>query len=137
MLDRKSLIGGLAVGDIFHAEYPNGASCICLVLWVNNETVKARRVTTQETLEFDRESGIENDNNAHSLATINSVAPLPKEVHDVFLAMDRKYQHFMAMDEKSRFAQEPEKFKLTNPEKEAFRFVDTYYPSHPLPDLSR
>src|ERR1700730_17697916 len=100
MLDRKSLIGDLNVGDIFHAEYPNGASCVCLVLSVNDASIQARRVTTQENLEFDRQTGVESNSNTQSLAVINSVAPLPAEIYTVFLAMDHKYQEFMAMDEK-------------------------------------
>jgi hypothetical protein len=31
MTDREFLLAKLAVGDIFHAEYPNGALCICSV----------------------------------------------------------------------------------------------------------
>jgi hypothetical protein len=67
------------------------------------------------------------------LAVTDSVAPLPPEIHDVFLAMDRKYQGFMAMDEKSRFEQDPELFKLTGVEKNAFRFIDSHYSSNRMP----
>jgi hypothetical protein len=133
MLDRKDLIESLGVGNIFHAEYPNGASCICLVLAVGEDSIQARRVTTQENLIFDRQTGVERDSNARSLATINSVTPLPAEIHDVFLDMDRKYQAFMAMDEKARFDQDPQRFKLTEAEKNAFRFIDTHYSANPLP----
>jgi len=134
MLDRKTLIGNLNVGDIFHAEYPNGASCVCLVLSVNDASIQARRVTTQENLEFDRQTGVERDSNAQSLAVINSVASLPAEIYNVFLAMDHKYKKFMAMDEKSRFEQNPEQFKLTDVEKKTFRFIDSHYSSNRLPD---
>ena len=137
MLDRKTLIGDLNVGDIFHAEYPNGASCICLVLSVNDTSIRARRVTTQENLEFDRQTGIERDDSAQSLAVMNSVAPLPAEIHDIFLAMDRKFRARMAMDEKSRFELSPEDRKLTDAERKAFRFVDTYYSSNLLPSPAR
>ena len=60
MPDRKPLLAKLDVGDIFHAEYPNGAKCICLVLSVNDATIDARRVTSQENLEFDRQTGKRN-----------------------------------------------------------------------------
>jgi hypothetical protein len=135
MLDRKTLIGNLNVGDIFHAEYPNGASCVCLVLSVNDASIHARRVTTQENLEFDRRTGVESDSNAQFLAVINSVAPLPGYIHDVFLAMDRKYRALMAMDEKSRFEQDPERFKMSRAEKNAFRFIDSHYSSNLVPPL--
>jgi hypothetical protein len=58
-LDRRTLLGALDIGDIFHAEYPNGAKCICLVLLVDDRTIQARRVTSQENLEFDRQTGVE------------------------------------------------------------------------------
>jgi hypothetical protein len=132
MTDRKTLIGKLGVGEIFHAEYPNGAS-VCLVLSVNDTSIQARRVTTQENLEFDRQTGVERDSNAQSLAVINLVAPLPAQIYDVFLAMDQKYRAFMAMDKKSKLEQDPDQFKLTNAEKQAFRFIDTHYASNPLP----
>ena len=133
MSDRETLIGKLDIGNIFHAEYPNGASCICLVLSVNDTSIQARRVTTQENLEFDRQTGIETDSSAQSLAVIDSVAPLPDDIRDVFLAMDRKFRAHLAMDEKSRFALAPEDRKLTESEKRAFRFINTFYPSNPLP----
>ena len=50
MLVRQTLIGNLRVGDIFHAEYPNGASYVCFVLSANNATVQARRMTTKKIL---------------------------------------------------------------------------------------
>lgn len=131
MTDREVILAKLAVGDIFHAEYPNGASCICLALAVNDAIIQARRVTTQENLEFDRQTGVERDNNAQSLAVINSVAPLPIEIHDVFLALDRKYG--AASDD--IFDSNPEYFKLTDSEKQAFRFIDSHYASNPLPPL--
>jgi len=134
MLDRKALIGELDIGDIFHAEYPNGAKCICLVLSVNDATIQARRVTSQESLEFDRQTGIEKANGEEPLAVINSVAPLPAEIHNVFLELDRKYAAVHGRDD--IFERNPEYFKLTDAEKKAFRFIDKHYASNPLPTSS-
>lgn len=134
MNNREDLIGNLAPGDIFHAEYPNGASCICLALAVNDAIIQARRVTTQEHLEFDRQTGMERDSNAQSLAVIDSVAPLPPEIHSVFMEMDRKNGELMAMDEESRF-KDLERLKLTDAEKNARCFVDSHYASNPLPPV--
>jgi len=133
MPTREDLITGLSPGDIFHAEYPNGASCVCLVLSVTNDAIRARRVTTQENMEFDRKTGNENDDSGGAVAIINSVARLPPEIRAVFLEMDRKYRTFMAMDEISRFNLPSEQTKLTGAEKNALRFIDAYYPSNPLP----
>jgi hypothetical protein len=130
MLDRKTLIGNLDVDDIFHAEYPNGASCVCRVLSVNNRTVYARRMTTQENLEFDRQTGVEKASDGGSLAVINSVAPLPPEIRDVFIALERKYGQIKPEDWDDP---DLERFKLTNAEKNAFRFIDSHYSSNLLP----
>jgi uncharacterized membrane protein YfbV (UPF0208 family) len=62
---------------------------------------------------------------------INSVAPLPAEIHDVFLELDRKYA--AVHGRKEVFEQNPEYFKLTDAEKRAFRFIDSHYASNPLP----
>jgi hypothetical protein len=131
--DREALIGSLAVGDIFHAEYPNGASCICLVLSVSDTEIKSRRITTQEILDFDRKTGREKDSNAQSLAAIDSITPLPAEIHDVFLGMDKKFKAIMDLDEKSRSELDAEQRKLTGDEKKALIFVGSHYASNLLP----
>jgi hypothetical protein len=136
MTNRKALIGNLAPGDIFHAEYPNGASCICLALAVNDAIIQAKRVTTQENLVFDRQTGLERDSNAQSLAVIDSVAPLPSEIRSVFLEMDKKNRELMAMDEESRF-KDLERLKLTGAEKKALSFVHSHYSSNLLPPLTK
>ena len=127
---RKTLIGNLRVGDIFHAEYPNGASCVCLVLSVNNAAVHARRMTTQENLEFDRHTGMERVNDGQTQAVINSVAPLPSEIHNIFLALDRKYGQ---IEPKDWGESDLERFKLTEAEKKALLFVGTHYAANQLP----
>jgi hypothetical protein len=60
------------------------------------------------------------------------VAPLPPEIRDVFLGIERKYGQMRPKD-----WDEPdlERFKLTDDEKQAFRFIDTHYSSNPLPPL--
>ena len=131
MLDRKTLIGNLDVGDIFHAEYPNGASCVCRVLSVNDAAIHAKRMTTQENFEFDRHTGIERVNDGQAQAVINSVTPLPPEIHNVFLALERKYGQIQPRDWDGP---DLERFKLTEAEKKALLFVGPYYSSNRLPD---
>ena len=78
---REIALRNIAVGDIFHGTCPNGASLICLVTSVTEATIHARRVTTQEDIEFDRELGMNRSSDGRVLATIDSVAPLPADIH--------------------------------------------------------
>ena len=133
MADRRALLANLSVGDIFHAECPNGASCVCLVLALDDIAIQARRVTTQENLKFNRETGVEQVTDEQTPAVINSVAPLPVEIHDALLKLDQKYKALMTMDEKSRFT-DPERLRLTDAEKKALIFVNSHYSSNLLPD---
>lgn len=130
MFDRGTLLGNLAPGHIFHAEARNGASMICLVLSINETSIRARRVTSQEALEFDRRTGKTEVGEERIPCVINSVAPLPSEIHDVFLALDRKFGQITQKD-----WDEPDlaRTKLTEAEKKALRFVGPYYASNPLP----
>jgi hypothetical protein len=119
MADRKTALNNLAVGDIFHAESPNGASLICLIMAVTETTIQARTVTTQKHLEFDRQTGIAKWGDEPVLCTIDSVTPLPADIHNVLLGIDRKF----------RLEQEPERLKLHDAEKRALLYVDSHYSS--------
>jgi|SRR5581483_12072442 len=136
MFDRKTSLSNLSVGDIFHAEYPNGASCICLVLAVGENAIHAKRVTTQQNLLFSRQTGVEEVARDEPRAIIDSVAALPPKIHNTFLEMNRKYETLMSMDETSRFA-DLEQHKLSEAEKTALLFVADHFPSNPLPPISR
>jgi hypothetical protein len=70
-------------------------------------------------LEFDRRTGVaiwEGD----VRCTIDSVAPLPLDVHQVMLAIDRKFRLESNLD----------RLKLSDAEKKALIFVDDYYPEN-------
>ena len=120
MADRKAALNNLAVGDIFHAESPNGASLICLVVAVTRTTIKARTVTTQKNLEFDRQTGAAEWGDEPALCTVDSVAPLPADIHNVMLGIDQKF----------RLEQQPERLKLKDAEKRALLYVDSHYSSN-------
>ena len=122
MRDHKALLGNLAVGDIFHADSPNGASLICLVVSVTESTIHARTVTTQTQLEFDRQTGVAVWGDDQVPCTIDSTAPLPLEVHNVMLGIDSKF----------RLEWNPERLKLNDAEKQALLFVDAHYSSNRL-----
>jgi hypothetical protein len=134
MKNRKSLLSTPRAGNIFHAQAPNGASLICLVTSISQDTIQARRVTSHETLEFDRVTGLEKVAEGEPVAVINSIKPLPPEVHDVFVALDRKYG--AVHGKKEVFEQNPEYFRLSKTEKDALLFIDTHYSSNLLPPFS-
>jgi hypothetical protein len=122
MTDRKTLLGRLVVGDVLHATGAEGASLICLTVNVTKTTIQARRVTTQENLEFDRQTGVEKCDDEPG--RIDSVAPLPLAVLNVILGIDRKY----------RLLQDPEQGKLSDAEVRALAvYVGPHYALNPLP----
>jgi|ERR1700733_1701359 hypothetical protein len=122
MPDREALIRNIKVGDIFHAESPNGASMICLATAVDQTTIHARRITTQDDFEFDRTTGVGQSARRRVPCTINSVAPLPPEIHNVFLGLDHRY----------RTSNDPERNKLSQAEIDAILYIDKYYPANPI-----
>jgi hypothetical protein len=122
MADRKTALMSLGVGDIFHAESPNGASLICLVLSVTETAIEARTVTRHTYLVFDRQTGIAKLGHEPVLCTIDSIAPLPEEIHNVMLGIDRKFGP----------GSNVENVKLTRAEIDAFVFISSHYSSNPL-----
>jgi hypothetical protein len=122
MTERRRILSKLTVGDIFHASGSAGASLICLIVEVTASSIKARRVTTQEDLEFDRETGLERCHN-ETASEIDSVAPLPPDILNTVLGIDRKF----------RLLQDPEQAKLTDTEiKVLGTYLGPYYASNPL-----
>ena len=122
MSDRKVLLDALTVGDIFHAEAPNGASLICLITSITESAIHARTVTTQTQLAFDRQTGVAESGDDKVPCTINSTAPLPVDIHHVMLGLDRKF----------RLERDPERLKLNEAEMRALLFVASHYASNPL-----
>jgi len=122
MPNRESELRKLDVGHIFHAHSPNGAGLICLVLSTTEETIQSRTVTTQVYLEFDRRTGNAEWGEEPIICTIDSVTPLPAEVHNTMLEIDRKF----------RLERNLERLRLTDAEKRALVFVASHYPSNQL-----
>jgi hypothetical protein len=122
MPDRIALIRNIKAGDFFHAESPNGASMICLATAISDTAIHARRITSQDDLAFDRNTGIAEFGPRRVRCTINSVAPLPPEIHSVFLGLDHRY----------RTSTDPHRNRLTDAEKRAILFLDSHYPVHPI-----
>ena len=131
MTDRTSALNAIAVGDIIHASATNGASFPSLVLEVTEGKIMARRVTTQDVHVFDRRTGISDADG--SPITIDSVAPLPPDIFEVMLGLDRKYgtliRQYAANPD---WIGDPEASKLTEAEKHGLLFIAKFYPSNPI-----
>jgi hypothetical protein len=123
--DRKTALAGIAVGDLFHATTPNRASLICRAMEVSATTIRARTVTSQYALEFDRARGVATPeiHGERVPCTIDSVAPIPGEVRTALMGLDAIYSVATSDDEGH---------KLTESERRALVFAALYYPAHPI-----
>jgi len=92
MSDRETALARLREGDIFHAASPNGASLICLVISITESTLNCRTVTSQIYLEFDRKTGVAYYSARSVPCKIDSIAPLPVDIHGVMLDLDQKFR---------------------------------------------
>jgi hypothetical protein len=122
MPEQPGVIGRLVAGDIFHATCSNGASLICLIEDATEKTIRARTVTHQIKVEFDRGTGLEIGAESDTPCKIDSIAPLPIDLHNVILGLDRKM----------RLEPDLLKHKLTEEERKALIFVASHYPLNPL-----
>lgn len=136
MTDREARLRCIAIGDIFHASIRgrrDGPSYICLALQVRPSAIFARRMTTQSVHWFDRATGLEIDDDQ---VVIDSVAPLPLDIREVMLGLDRKY-----LESEYREAEDPNweppegSSRLTEEQKRAFSFIAKFYPANQLPPL--
>lgn len=110
------------VGDIFNADTPFGGTVICLALVVTADSIRARDICRQgELLDFDRQTGVAlwPGSEIGTTCTITSIAPLPPDVHEALLGLDRKYTRGWPLT--------TEELKLTEAEKKAFVFVYDYH----------
>lgn len=122
MIDREILLRRLTEGDIFHAESPNGASLICLVTYIAETEIHARTVTSQLHLQFDRKTGIAEWGEDRVKCTIDSVEPLPIDIFDIMLGIDRRYT----------IGEDSDRLRLTEEEIGALVYVDSYYSKNRL-----
>ena len=122
-LSREELLGRLGPGDIVHGIGPGGAVLPCLVLSIDETTIFTRRVTTQEAYRFDRKTGVAISGNGWPEGRITSVEPLPPEIHNVFVDMDRQYR----LGHRSG-----RNMRLSESWKEALLFIHDHYARHPI-----
>ena len=69
-------------------------------------------MTTQDDLEFHRDTGIERSSK-EVLCEIDSTEPLPADIHEIMLGLDHRY----------RFSTDPDRNRLTEDEKRALKFI--------------
>jgi hypothetical protein len=124
MTDRQAALRAISVGDIFHAEAPNGASLICLALSITETTIRGKTVTTQFYYDFDRTTGIAESGDERIPCRIDSVAPLPLDIHETMMSLDRKFSQEDNGD--------PTQFWLTDRERRGLLFVADFYPANPI-----
>jgi hypothetical protein len=73
-------------------------------------------------LEFDRRTGIESGGKGETPCAVDSITPLPLNLPNVILGMDRKM----------RLEPDVTKHKLNDEEKRALVFIASFYLSNPL-----
>ena len=121
---REAALRAIAVGNLFHATSPNGASLNCLALDVSEIAISARCITSRDMYEFNRTTGVadKNVNGKRVPCTIDSVAPLPPAMREILLELDRVYAN--PGDDGHR---------LSEAERRALVFAARYFPANPLP----
>jgi hypothetical protein len=121
------IVDHLTVGDIFHADCPNGAHLICLATSVTETTIHARSVTNDQYMEFDRKTGtgIVTWRERKTPCTIYSASPLPEDVRNIILEMDRKTR--LAETSENWSAQDESKPWLNEEERKALLYVAKYH----------
>ena len=126
MTSLRSQLAAVQVGDIIHGTYPGYSggegSAICLVYELTDDAIHTRAVTTQYIFVFDRQTGTGTRPDGRAECRLDSIAPLPPEIHSAMLDIDRKY----------RLLDAPEGSKLLRREIDARLFVAEHYPAHPL-----
>lgn len=132
MTSREIALGQIGVGDIFNAEDTAGPVRTCLTTSVTETTILARSITTREIIEFDRRTGSATHfwHSARYEYVINSVTPLPADIHRIMLSIDRKFHSV-------RHEQEREgkiaKSGLSEEQIRGLLFVADFYQANPLP----
>jgi hypothetical protein len=95
---------------------------------VTDAIIFARRITTQDDHQFDRRTGNEL---GERRGRIDCVAPLPPDIYEILLAYDRRGR-VVAETYRSGIEPDPEQYKLTPTERQAFRDFDEHVTTNPI-----
>lgn len=137
MADRSKALKTLGVGHIFQATDAKGPVRICIVISVAENTILARSVTTQEIIEFDRRTGVAHHNWHGSMYhyMITSVAPIPHDIHEIMLSLDRNAREFeYKLAEDPDYQSPQDKPILNDDQRRGLLYVSRFYEAHPLPE---
>lgn len=130
MTDRETALQKLAVGEIFHARGSNGASLVCVVTALDDGTIHARRIHTQDDVQFDRTTGVEL---GKSHTKIDCITPFPADIHQIFVGMDRRYQAAMEQIRNGvPWEVAIKAARLTPEERRAHRVLDEHIAANPV-----
>ncbi|HEU0218316.1 MAG TPA: hypothetical protein VFQ90_16805 [Stellaceae bacterium] len=130
MANHKNSLRNLAAGDIFHARSRNGASLVCLVTAVDERAIYARRIHTQDDVQFDRTTGVE-QGKPHT--KIDCIAPFPADIHQIFVDMDRRHQAAMEQIRNGvPWEVAAKAARLTPEERRAHRVLDEHIAANPV-----
>lgn len=116
---REKALRSIKIGDIFHGVGDKSPSLLLLATSITETTINARTVTHQLEFKFDRRTGVGLEPKYGVLGTIDSVQPLPSEIYEALIGMDRRYHP----------GYDP---KLTEAEKKALIFVYDFYDAYPI-----
>jgi hypothetical protein len=116
MISPRISLGTLDIGDLIHAEHPDGPKLIGLTLEVTATRIRVRNICRQEVMEFDRQTGLSVSGDDAVPWTIYSTEPMPPELHEALLGLDRKYGSGRELAD--------EEYKLTPAEKKALIFIN-------------
>ena len=118
--DSRSKLSWIVPGDLVHGRDEGKQNLICLVESVGPNRIEARQITTQEPVVFDIGTG---ENIAVPSCRLDSIMPLPVEVHDILLGLDRKM----------RLGNQ----QISEAEKAILDYADQVYLAHPLGTTGR
>lgn len=119
MTPRETALRAIRIGDIFHGVGDKSPSLLLVATSITESTINARTITHQLEFKFDRRTGVGRESKYGVLGTIDSVQPLPREIYETLIDMDRRYH---AGDDP----------KLTAAEKKALLIVYDFYDAHPI-----
>ena len=122
-LDRATALSRLEIGDIICARSPKAPLIICLVTGITVESIVTRRITDGESYVFERGTGLEKTDTV--TVEIVSVEPLPADIHDILLRIDRR----------NRLQADRTHFRLDEHEKRAFLMINEHYYGHQLDEI--
>ena len=122
MTDRESTLRNLAVGNIFHARSPKWGEPGLPRHGVDDGTIYARRIHTQDNVRFDRATGLRLPS---ARTKIDCVTPFPRDIDNTFREMDRKYAEHTELF-RNGVEPDPEKRKMTPDEKLANLSINSH-----------